>query len=146
MQFHLFLAFGYVQTVLPCQFLADTCAAYPLVPVADCPAVTSDTVECDMHVRMLLVKVAHDKNLCVLYTHSLQVFQCNSCHCPVGKAVFVLSGECQCNMSDRLRHPRIHPCLRLKLMTILSYFLKTSRHRQGFWHPFPCQECSSPHP
>ena len=109
--FHLFLAVGKVQAVLPRQFLADACAAYPLVAVADCPAVIGNAVEGDMHMRMFLVEMAHDEDLRVGYPHFFQVFQCYPCHCAVGQAMFVLLGECQCDVSDRLRYPRIHPCL-----------------------------------
>lgn len=69
MAFHLFLAVGEVQSVLPCQFLADAGAAYPFVPVADCPAIVGDAVEGDMYMRMLLVEVAHDKELRIGYSH-----------------------------------------------------------------------------
>ena len=49
MVFHLFLAISEVQAVLLRQLLADACAAYPLVPVADCPAVIGNAVEGNMH-------------------------------------------------------------------------------------------------
>ena len=45
MELYLFLAVSEVQAVLPCQFLADAWAAYPLVPVADCPAIVGDAVD-----------------------------------------------------------------------------------------------------
>ena len=108
MLLHTLLATGEIKAVLPCNLLTDACAAYPFVPVTDCPAVVDNAVERYMHMRMLLVEVAYDENLRVGYSHFLQVFQRYSSHCAVGQAVFILLMESQRDVSDRLRNLWIH--------------------------------------